>query len=351
MIDEYGRTIDYLRISVTDRCSERCIYCMPPEGITRMSHADILNYGEILRLVRIMVPLGFHKFKLTGGEPLVRRDLSALLYEMKSIPGVASVTLTTNGLALADQIASLAAAGLDAVNISLDTLDPVLYKKITRTGNLQAVREGIESVLNYPEIVCKIDCVLLGMQGQKLTDVASYAKDRPVHVRFIEMMPIGMGREFLEREGEESSAAEELPSLCGTEPVYTGMTTDEAAAILENAFGPLTKTDVHLGNGPSEYYSLPSFAGKIGFIGAVTHKFCENCNRVRLTSSGFLKTCLRYSTGVDLKACLRSGASDGEIEEAIRRAILKKPKEHGFYSVHPDEPDMEETKNMNGIGG
>ena len=193
MKDRYGREIDYLRISITDRCNLRCIYCMPEEGICQISHGEILTYDEIQRVCRCMTTLGIKKIKLTGGEPLTRKNSAALVRMLKELPGIEKVTLTTNGVLLGEQISELAEAGIDNINISLDTLDEACSRRITRRDELGRTLEGISEAMKYPEISLKINCVPLGIQEQDLCRVALFARDHRVHVRFIEMMPIGFG--------------------------------------------------------------------------------------------------------------------------------------------------------------
>lgn len=331
---------------MTDRCNERCVYCMPPEGVPSVPHASILTYDEILRIVRISAGMGFTKFKLTGGEPLVRSGLPFLVREMKKIPGVSQVTLTTNGLCLAGHMKELAEAGIDAVNVSLDTLDPELYGKITRRNGLDDVLAGIGALLSFPAITCKIDCVLLGIPEQKLTDIAGLAKEKPIHVRFIEMMPIGLGRQMLAHDCSDACLSENGTADLMQEVRF--LTADEAMEILEKEYGRACRADVVLGNGPAVYYAFPGFTGKIGFIGAITHKFCGNCNRLRLTSQGFLKSCLQYSEGENLRAALRGGADDAELEKLIAGAVSCKPEGHRFLS---ERIEKEEENGMSGIGG
>ena len=331
MKDANGRKIEYLRISVTDRCNERCLYCMPPEGVTAMAHEEILTYDEILRLVGLFAELGVRSVRLTGGEPLVRRGLSSLVAGLKDIPGIQKVSLTTNALLLADQLPDLISAGLDSVNISLDTCDPVLYERITRTGRLEKALEGIEAAASCPALQTKLDCVILGMPEQRLTDVAAFAKDRPIHVRYIEMMPIGLGREAFGGKGP-----------------FAFKSCDEVRRTLEKAYGPLSPVSDCLGDGPAVYESLPGFAGRIGFIGALSHKYCQSCNRVRLTSQGYLKTCLQYETGGDLRGLLRNNSSDEKILSTIQNIIEQKPLSHSFLEeIIPGE----EEKTMSQIGG
>ena len=325
MIDRCGRNIDYLRISVTDRCNLRCIYCMPEEGVQHVERSLILQEEEILRICRVMAELGIRKIKLTGGEPLVRPRMPQLVEKLKNMPGIEKVTLTTNGVLLKDQMSDFARAGLDGLNISLDTLDEACSRRITRRDELGRTLEGISEAMKYPEISLKINCVPLGIQEQDLCRVALLARDHRVHVRFIEMMPIGMGKEF------HGVSEEELLRILGEKLPR---------------FSPYVGEP--LGNGPCHYYKIEEFQGKIGFISAMTHKFCDQCNRVRMTAEGFLKACLQYQTGTDLKNLMRSGCTDDELTEAIQKVIWEKPVSHHFTS---EEIETDECKLMSQIGG
>lgn len=324
MIDGQGRVIDYIRISVTDRCNLRCVYCMPEEGVETVSHHDILTYDEIYRLVKIFARLGVKKIKLTGGEPLVRLGLDKLLKDIKGIPGIEQVTVTTNGVQLAQQMDALAKAGVDGINLSLDTLNPEVFKNITRRDSFDKVMEGIKAALKYPKVPFKINCVPMGFEGQNIVEVAELARQYPIHVRYIEMMPIGFGRQF------------------------DGSREDDILLLLKEKYGEYKEYNGVLGNGPGHYYEFPGFAGKIGFISAVSHKFCESCNRVRLTAQGYLKTCLQYDVGVDLRELLRNGASDDEILKAAEDAILRKPVGHQFTEEQGENIEMHA---MSQIGG
>ena len=308
MIDGIGRNIDYLRISIIDRCNLRCVYCMPEEGVEAVSHEEILSYEEILRLVRAFAKLGIRKIKLTGGEPLVRKNVAYLVNELKKIEGITQVTLTTNGILLAETIDSLAEAGLDGINLSLDTLNPEVFQKITRRNSFDRVMEGLRAAFKYPQIPLKVNCVPMGIEGQDVLEMAELARKYPVHVRFIEMMPIGLGKQF---------------EFCSEEYILQG---------LKERYGDYVPYEKCLGNGPGHYYTFEGFQGKIGFVSAISHKFCESCNRVRLTSQGYLKTCLQYDVGVDLKQLLREGAAEEELCCAIEAAILRKPLGHQFGS-------------------
>lgn len=306
MIDGYGRTIDYIRISVTDRCNLRCTYCMPEKGTLSVSHEEILSYEEIIDLAGIFASLGIHKIRLTGGEPLVRKNLSFLVRKLKQVSGIHQVTLTTNGIFLYDQMDELVSAGIDGINISLDTLNPQLFEKITRRNGLEDVLQGFYKALEYPQIPLKINCVPIGIEGQNITDMAILAKKYPVHVRYIEMMPIGLGKQFV------------------------GQSEEAVLRELKLRFGEYRNSEKVPGNGPGHYYQFEGFCGKIGFISAVSHKFCDSCNRVRLTSGGFLKPCLQYETGTDLKKLLRQNESEKCIRAAIEDTIRKKPHGHQF---------------------
>lgn len=324
MIDKYGRTIDYLRISLTDRCNLRCVYCMPEEGVCQIPHTEILTYDEILRICQCMETLGIRKIKLTGGEPLVRKDCAQLTKMLKALPGIEKVTLTTNGILLREQLEPLMSAGIDAINISLDTLDPELFHQITRRNSLDKVLEGLNAALSYPQLSVKINCVPAIKKKENFVAMAGLAKQYPLHVRFIEMMPIGYGRQFPFQ--DEESIKE----------------------ILEEAYGPMLPITERFGNGPCHYYTIEGFQGKIGFISAVTHKFCRQCNRVRLTAEGFLKGCLQFQKGTDLRMLLRGGCTDEELTEAIRQVIWNKPVSHNFYET---ETKQDETRVMSQIGG
>lgn len=326
MKDGQNREIDYIRISITDRCNLRCVYCMPEQGVECINHKEILTFEEIERLCKIFVKLGIHKIKITGGEPLVRKDCSKLIHKLHGINGVDSITMTTNGVLLPKYMEDLVEAGLDAVNISLDTMDHTTYRNITQRNNFEDTMAGVEAALSHPSLRVKINCVpLMGINDNELIKVAKHAKDHEIHVRFIEMMPIGYGSNF---------------KFMGEEQVKL---------LLEKSLGKFIPSNAHLGNGPAHYYEVEGFKGKIGFISARTHKFCNSCNRVRLTSDGFLKTCLQYNTGCSLKQMLRNDSTDEEIEIAIRKALFEKPESHRFEDI--TKRDTVELRKMYSIGG
>ena len=323
MNDQYGRRIDYMRVSVTDRCNLRCVYCMPGEGFSFLPHEDILSFEEIERVCRIGVRLGITKIKLTGGEPLVRRGIPDLVGKLKGIPGIDEVTLTTNGILLKEQINELVSNGLASVNISIDTLDERRYFRMTRGGDIKKALEGMESALKYPDLKVKVNCV--PFCEEDCISLALLAKKRKIDVRFIEMMPIGNGKNF------------------------NGKMSEEIYKLLHNEFGDYEIYKKRVGNGPAEYIRFHNFDGRIGFISALSHKFCYKCNRIRLTSEGFLKPCLQYETGMDLRTLLRDGVSDAELKAQIETIITQKPKCHHFGEIN--EPEWTEHRGMSEIGG
>lgn len=324
MLDQFGREISYLRISVTDRCNLRCRYCMPAQGVTWVDHSAILTYEQIVRIVRASAALGIKKVRLTGGEPLVRKGLAGLVEALKAIDGIASVTLTTNGLLLAEQLPDLLQAGLDGINLSLDTLDRAQFAHITRRDTLPQALAGLEAALAAPGLRVKVNCVPTGENDDQLVPLAELARSRRLDVRFIELMPIGLGSALPRR------------------------TEQEVREILERTFGPALPCPQGGGDGPGRYLTFAGFTGRVGFISAMTHQFCSGCNRVRLTAAGFLKTCLQYDQGVDLKALLEAGADDAALQAAIGEAIRSKPASHHFGG---DKQAADEGRNMNQIGG
>ena len=323
MLDQYRRKIDYLRISVTDRCNLRCRYCMP-EPMAAVRHEDILRYEEILRICRAAAKLGITKFKVTGGEPLVRAGCTEFIAALKKQPGTEQVTLTTNGLLLEKNLDALTAAGLDGVNISLDTTDNVRFRSITGyTG------DGADTLLRVFKACCanglhtKINAVLLEETEADAPALAAIAAKLPVDVRFIELMPIGFGTAMKRVSPEDILAA------------------------LKERWPDLVPTDEKRGNGPAHYYKSAALLGRIGFIDAVSHKFCAECNRVRLTGTGQLKPCLFYADSADLRALIRGGCTDEELTEALRAAIYNKPRAHCFDT----STSITEKHAMSQIGG
>ena len=309
MTDQYGRQVRYLRISLTDRCNLRCRYCMPEQGVDLCAHADLLRYEEIVAIARAALDCGIDTFKLTGGEPLARRGVPVLVAALKELPGTRQVTLTTNGLLLGEQLDALVAAGLDAVNVSLDTLDETQYHTLTRRAFAPgAVVDTVRAAARVLPV--KVNAVLLPETADQWLPLARLAADPGVDVRFIEQMPIGKG--------------EAAPGLAG----------DKVLAVLRQAWPDLALCNEPRGNGPAHYYKSAGLTGRIGFIDAVSHRFCASCNRLRLTCTGMLRPCLCYDDGTDLRALLRSGAGPDKLKNAVEQAIAAKPEGHCFGSGH-----------------
>lgn len=308
MDDSHGRNIDYLRISITDRCNLRCIYCMPSNGVKPVSERDILSYDEIVRIVKAAVPLGIRKLRITGGEPLSRKGVTRLISSLKEIKGIENLSLTTNGVLLERFAAELAGAGLDRVNVSIDSLNPEKYKEITRGGSLDVVLRGIEKAESVGLKPVKINMVpIRGFNDNEIEDFARLTLNNTYQVRFIEFMPNGAG--------EDWSPEKYIP-------------VDEVRTKVENV-GRLTPVKIRK-SGPARYFRFDDAPGVVGFINAVTHMFCKECNRLRLTAEGKLRPCLFSETEVDLKGPLRSGASDDDIKKLIEHSIEVKPEGHNI---------------------
>lgn len=320
MIDQYKRKIDYLRISITDRCNLRCQYCLP-ENCEFLRHEDIMSYEEIVYFTELLAPIGIKAVKITGGEPLIRKNCTELIKKIKAIDGIENVTLTTNGVFLRQYLPELTAAGLDAVNISLDTLNENRYKEITGFDFLAEVLAGIRKALSS-SLQVKVNCVIVNSDSD-WRDLIDLARHYPLDVRFIELMPIGAAQGKISRECYDVCA--EFQKLY-----------------------PQAREDFRVhGNGPAKYYTVEGFCGSIGFISAVSHKFCEECNRIRLTSTGILKRCLCFDDGIDVRAILRRAISDREKTYILREVIYTKPKEHLFSN----REEITEKRNMAAIGG
>lgn len=318
MKDPYGRKINYLRISLTDRCNLRCIYCMPQSGIEKFSHEDILSLEETFQVAKAFVQLGIDKIRFTGGEPLVRKGLVGLIKKVSQLDGVRDLAMTTNGLLLKEYAGDLKEAGLNRVNISLDTLNEEKYRTITRGGQLSKVLEGIEEAKRLGLTPIKINTVLIGgFNDDEIGDLVNLTKTQDIDVRFIELMPIG----------EASRWAEEkfLP---------TSVVLDRVKDLL-----PIPREDI---SSPATYYKLPEGQGRVGLINPISCKFCSNCNRVRLTAQGKLKLCLHSNMEIDIKESLRKGEN---LKELILQSINKKEKTHHL------EDRQYIDRNMNQIGG
>ncbi len=334
--DNFSRVIDYLRLSVTDRCNLRCIYCMPPEGVPALGHRDILSYEEIIRIITVAAGLGVRKVRLTGGEPLCRKNLSFLVSSIRKIRGIEDISLTTNGTLLEKHARELADAGLDRVNVSVDSLRPERYEKITRGGSLEAALAGIAAADKAGLRPIKINMVpVRGINDDEIVDFAKITIESDHHVRFIEFMPSA--------------------DLDFWSPAKY-ITTDEIRQAIET-ISPLLPVRIRK-NGPSKYFRLAGAKGVVGFISALTHHFCEDCNRLRLTSDGKLRPCLFSETEIDLLSPLRSGASDSEIERLLRLSVQIKPEGHtvGSRADRKSVPDLltpgrRRKRPMSRIGG
>lgn len=324
-MDPFGRKVDYLRISVTDRCNERCLYCMPEGYKGWESKPDHLTAGEIVRIVRVAAALGFRKFRLTGGEPLVRHDVPEIVREMKTIPGVEVIGLSTNGMKLAPLAQPLHDAGVRTVNVSLDALDPEIYHRISG-GDVARVLAGIRAAVTAGFERVKLNCVLMrGVNEHELWPLVLFAAEHRLPLRLIELMPITTTEVLTEKNF--------LP--CG-----------EAMRMLAQKDELIPQPDVRIGHGPAKYYQLKQTGALVGFIGAMTNEhFCEQCNKMRLTADGKVRPCLGNHIEVDLRAALRHGADDGALKDLLETALKLKPLEHQFRNQYqPCRP-------MTAIGG
>lgn len=311
LIDPFGRWINYLRVSVTDRCNLRCCYCMPQEGIPLARHDEVLSFEEILQIVKCANELGINKIRLTGGEPLVRKDLTELVGMLKRECAIKDLSLSTNGLLLSRYAEQLKRNGLDRVNVSLDTLKPARFREITRGGELKQVLEGIEAALATDFKQVKINTVLIeGFNEDEVLDLASLALRKDLIVRFIELMPIGQ------------AVVEKLRFI----------SLEKAKRILEREFKLLPASGAESGsNGPARYYKIDDNSqGLIGFISPLSKKYCQSCNRLRLTAKGALRPCLAYDAEISLKEALREDGGPEKIKELFRQAVRSKPAGHGW---------------------
>jgi cyclic pyranopterin phosphate synthase len=329
-LDAYNRPISYLRISVTDRCNLRCIYCMPEDGVAWRPHEEILRYEEIETIVQAAADLGISKVRLTGGEPLVRLGIVALVRKIADIDGIDDLAMTTNGILLAHYAQDLTDAGLHRVNISLDTLDSERFRRITRSGDLEDVLRGIEAARQAELHPIKINTVVMrGLNDDEVVDLAAKTLEAGWwNIRFIELMPVGNG-ELISEEWEEKI-----------------VTAREVRARIESALGPLQPARMSTGSGPARYYRLPDGKGTVGFITPISEHFCYRCNRLRLTADGQLRPCLLSDREIDLRTPLREGADAEEIKALIVQGINCKPMRH-----HLDEHLRPQSRTMSEIGG
>ena len=305
--DSFQRPINYLRISVTDRCNLRCIYCLPPEGVRLMSHEDILTYEEIYTIAQVAAGLGIDKIRLTGGEPLIRSGLPKLIQMLAQIKAIDDISLTTNGILLSGYAAELKSAGLRRVNVSLDTLNQDKFEVITRRGSsLSQVLEGIEVARSAGLNPVKLNMVVMsGINDDELLDFAARTITEEWHVRFIELMPLA---------GESTTAPRFISA-------------SEMRQRVEQ-LGELEPCLPSIGNGPAKYFRFPHAKGTVGFITPISEHFCFDCNRMRLTADGKLRPCLLSDYEIDLKQPLRSGISRAGLKKLFKQAVANKPLRH-----------------------
>ncbi|HEX9017978.1 MAG TPA: GTP 3',8-cyclase MoaA [Anaerolineaceae bacterium] len=315
LVDRFGRSITYLRVSVTDRCNLRCVYCMPPEGIVRQAHESIMRYEEIAAVVRVAAEAGIRKVRITGGEPLVRAGLPGLVRMIAAVPGIEDISLTTNGLLLERMAGELKDAGLTRINVSLDTLNPEKFTRITRGGKFETTWRGLEAAERLGLNPIKINVVAMrGVNDDELVDLARLSVERDWHVRFIELMPVNNQQPW-------------GPGFPAPADIYLPIPE------IKTALAPLGLVPVpaHLNDGPAVEYSLQGGKGRIGFISPLSEHFCQQCNRLRLTADGNLRPCLLQDIEVPILAALRAGEP---VLPYIQQAIDSKPSGHELAQAH-----------------
>lgn len=329
MIDQWGRKINYMRVSVTDRCNFRCVYCMPLQGVQLRPREEYLSYEELLRVIEAGVTLGIDRIRITGGEPLVRKDIAWFISRLKPL-GIKDVSLSTNGLLFAPMAKELKEAGLDRVNISLDTLKPDRFQKMARLyGDPGPVLAAVDAALELGMEPVKLNMVVIrGWNDDEIVDMARMTIDKPIHMRYIEVMPFSEAYEFTWENLVPAAEMRErlMEHFEDLEPVREGVK----------------------GNGPAKYWRIPGAKGTVGFISAVTECFCGDCNRIRLSADGKINPCLGHVHEVDLKPYIRNPeATLEQLAAAMADAILKKPREHNFDDMNSDFT----LRVMHGIGG
>ena len=334
MKDSHGRVIDYLRISLTDRCNFRCIYCMPEEGVCAMSHDEILRIEEIETIARVATRIGIKSVRLTGGEPLVRKGVVDLVHSLHEMPGIENISMTTNGVLLPKMADELKRAGLSRVNISLDTLDPEQFEFITRVGKIESTLAGIDAALEAGFNPVKINAVTVRSLNQDFLAFAKLSIDRPLHVRFIEYMPVGTstGSDGTGWGKQDVVPSEELLGIINERAREEGLP----------ELVPAGNDDKPIGWGPARYFEFPGAKGTVGFISPLSRHFCSECNRLRLTADGKLRPCLFSDREVDVRTALREGG-----EEAVYNCFLE------ALNLKPDEhhDKVGTERNMSQIGG
>ena len=307
LVDAFRRPITYLRVSVTDRCNLRCVYCMPEAGLPWIAKPDILTFEEITAIVRAAASIGVRSIRLTGGEPLIRRDLDRLVAMIAAVPGIDDIALSTNALLLAEQAPGLAAAGLRRVNISLDTLHEDRFTAIARRPGLDRVLAGIDAAIEHGLAPVKINCVVMrGTNDDEIEAFAELTRERPVHIRFIEVMPV------------HENVAMQRDAWVSSDEVLARM----------NALGALHPVPNPHGNGPARTFAYSGAPGTVGVISPLAHDYCETCNRVRLSADGHLKLCLFGDNHIDLRTPLRTGGGEAAVVEILRASMHVKPERH-----------------------
>ncbi len=326
MFDKTKRQINYLRISITDHCNLRCQYCLPEKDTNFSENYNLLSPNEIEKIVKAFSLIGIKKVRITGGEPLIRNDFLNILKKINKIEGIEKIALTTNGYNLLENLDTFEKNGLKRINISLDSLNPEKYKIITRKGDFHKIFNTIKIASTKKFEKIRINVVIMkGINDNEILDFVNLTKDLNICVRFIEVMPIGEGKKFASLENSE------------------------VLSLIKESY-PLEKSDTSSTDGPASYYKVPNFLGEVGFISPLSNNFCETCNRVRVTSNGFLKLCLHYKDGIDLIPYLKDNVSVEELAKIIEEAIYnKKPKEHQMN--HTECIENVDLKTMNTIGG
>lgn len=326
MLDKSKRQINYLRLSITDHCNLRCQYCIPEKNTDFYNNCDLLSSDEIEKIVKAFSLIGIKKVRITGGEPLIRKDFQEILKKINNTQGIEKIAITTNGFKLLENLDIFKESGLNRINISLDSLKPHRYREITRGGDFNKIFETIKKAASKGFEKIRLNVVIMkGINDDEILDFVNLTKELDIGVRFIEIMPIGEGKKFT--------------------PIKNS---DILSFIQENYC--LEKNSNSSTDGPASYYKVPGFLGEIGFISPLSNRFCDSCNRVRVTSNGFLKLCLHYDKGIDLLPYLKDNTSIEELASIIKEAIYNiKPKEH--HMDNSENVENIESKGMNKIGG
>ena len=324
MIDNFGRKINYVRLSLTDRCNLNCVYCMPKgQSPVFLQKEEILSVDEIYRICLYLSKIGMDTIKLTGGEPLLREDFEDVVKKIKTIDKIKNITLTTNGTRLEKYIDFLYDVGIQNINISLDSLSPQKYREITNF-RLDKIVEVIKKIKKYDFFRIKINVVPIDITEEEISDLVDFAQENEIKLRFIEMMPIGYGNQF------------------------KFISSDDIIFMISKEYGEYKRSEKVHGNGPAVYFSFSKLKTEIGFISAMSHMFCDSCNRIRITCDGKIKPCLNYDYSLDIKKMIQQGVDDDAIVEKIASTIYDKPKSHSFLGEFFENS---EQKSMYQIGG